>query len=154
MRWCRNRPADETAIYLDVVRRWLWAVVVGLTVGIAARALMRVAAWVGGSTAEFHVGPSTMIVGLFTVTCVGVCAGAVAFGRWPIVGIVVTGLALAPLWLPGTEIVIVEVGAHAKGSLARILGVVAVALMIVGCMVLVSVGGWRIGRGVAVKGST
>jgi len=95
-----------------------------------------------------------MIVGLFTVTCVGACAGAVAFGRWPIVGILVTVLAMAPLWLPGSEIVVVEVGAHAKGSLAKILGVVAVALMIVGCMVIASVGGWRIGRGVPVKRAT
>jgi hypothetical protein len=87
-----------------------------------------------------------MIVGLFTVTCFGACAGAIVFGRWPIVGILVTVLAMVPLWLPGSSIAVVEVGAHAKGSPAKILGVVAVALMIVGCMVIASVGGWRIGR--------
>jgi hypothetical protein len=51
-----------------------------------------------------------------------------------------------PLWLPGSSIAIVEVMEHATGPAVEALGVVAVALLIGGCMVAAPVLGNRIGR--------
>jgi hypothetical protein len=68
------------------------------------------------------------------------------FGRSRILGVIVTVVTAVPLWLPGSSIAIVEVKEHATGPAVEILGVVAVALLIVGCMVAAPALGNRIGR--------
>jgi hypothetical protein len=124
----------------------LRAALVGVVVGTVARVLMRAAALITGSDLEFTPGASAMIVGLFVVACVGAYAGAMLFRRWRIVGVTVTIATLVPLWLPGSSIAVVEVTEHAGGPVIKTVGVVAVALMIGGCMVAAPVLGSRIGR--------
>jgi len=124
----------------------LRAALVGVAVGIVARVLMRAAALITSSDLEFDPVASVMIVGLFGVASVGACAGAMLFRRWRIVGVIVTIATLVPLWLPGSSIAIVEVMEHAGGPVIKTLGVVAVALLIGGCMVAAPVLGNRIGR--------
>jgi hypothetical protein len=124
----------------------LRAALVGVVVGVAARVLMRAAALITGSDLGFDPGASLMIVGVFAVACIGACAGAMLFKRSRILGVLLTIATLAPLWLPGSSIAVVEVKEHAGGPVAEVLGVVVVALMIVGCMVAAPVLGNRIGR--------
>jgi hypothetical protein len=107
---------------------------------------MRVVALVEGSDLGFDPGASVMIVGLFAVACVGACVGAMLFRRSRIVGVIVTVVTALPLWLPGSSIAIVEVKEHANGHVAQALGVVAIALLIGGCMVAAPLLGNRIGR--------
>jgi hypothetical protein len=130
----------------DDVSALLRAALVGVVVGTVARVLMRAAALITGSDLGFHSGASAMIVGLFMVACIGACAGAMLFRRWRIVGVIVTIATLVPLWLPGSSIAVVEVTEHAGGPVIKTVGVVAVALMIGGCMVVAPVLGSRIGR--------
>ena len=122
------------------------AALAGVVIGITARVLMRVAVLLSGSEGEFSPGASSMIVALFVLAAVGAWLGARLFGRWPVAGLVVTSLALAPLWLPGGSIAVVEVSSRVDGPLIETLGVVLIALTIVGCMVAAPLGGWRTGR--------
>ncbi|HUS21909.1 MAG TPA: hypothetical protein VMZ66_07860 [Aeromicrobium sp.] len=131
---------------VDVVRALLRAALIGVAVGIVARVLMRVVALLEGSDLGFDPGASVMIVGLFAVASVGACAGAMLFKRSRILGVIVTVVTAVPLWLPGSSIAIVEVMEHATGPAVEALGVVAVALLIGGCMVAAPVLGNRIGR--------
>ena len=118
----------------------------GFLIGVTARLLMRVAALVSGSEREFDPGVSTMIVTLFVVAAVGCWLGARLFARWRSVGMLVTVLALLPLWLPGGSIAAVEVSSRVGGPLLETLGVFLVALTIVGCMVGAPLRGWQVGR--------
>jgi hypothetical protein len=124
----------------------LRAALAGVVIGVTARVLMRVAVLVSGSEAGFNPGATTMIVALFVVAAVGSWLGARLFARWPFVGVVVTVLALVPLWLPGGSIAVVEVSSRVGGPLIETLGVVLVALTIVGCMVAAPLRGWQAGR--------
>ena len=124
----------------------LRAALAGVVIGVTARLLMRVAALVSGSDRGFDPGASTMIVALFVVAAVGAWLGARLFARWPYAGMVVTALALVPLWLPGGAITVVEVSSRVGGPLIETLGVILVALTIVGCMVAAPLRGWQAGR--------
>jgi hypothetical protein len=125
----------------------LHAALAGVVIGVTARVLMRVAATISGSESEFDPGASTMIIALFVVAAVGSWLGARLFARWRYAGVVVTVLALVPLWLPGGSITVVEVSSRVDGPPMETFGVLLVALTIVGCMVLAPLGGWRAGRG-------
>lgn len=124
----------------------LRAALSGVVIGVTARLLMRVLAVVSGSEAEFKGGASAGIVALFVVAAVGSWLGARLFGRWRGVGVVLTGLALVPLWLPGGSIAVVEVSSRVGGPVVESVVVVLVALMIVGCMVGAPLRGWQAGR--------
>jgi len=124
----------------------LRAALAGAVLGVTARLLMRVAALLSGSEGGFDPGATTMIIALFVVAAVGSWLGARLFARWPYAGIVVTALALVPLWLPGGSIAVVEVSSRVGGPLIETFGVVLVALTIVGCMVGAPLRGWRAGR--------
>src|SRR5215217_5398459 len=113
----------------------LRAALAGVVIGVTARVLMRVAALVSGSEAGFDPGATTMIVALFVVAAVGCWLGARLVARWPFAGLVVTVLALVPLWLPGGAITVVEVSSRVGGPPIETVGVVLLALTIVGCMV-------------------
>ena len=124
----------------------LRAALAGVLIGVTARLLMRVAALVSGSDGGFNAGATTMIVTLFVVAAVGSWLGARLFARWRPAGMVVTGLALVPLWLPGGSIAVVEVSSRAGGPPMETLGVILVALAIAGCMVAAPLRGWQAGR--------
>lgn len=124
----------------------LRAALAGVVIGFTARLLMRVAALVSGSAGELDPGASTMIIALFVVAAVGSWLGARLSVRWRSVGMVVTVLAVVPLWLPGGSIALVEVSSRMGGPLRETVGVILVALMIVGCMVGAPLQGWRAGR--------
>jgi hypothetical protein len=124
----------------------LRAALAGVVIGVTARVLMRVAALVSGSEGGFNPGATTMIIALFVVAAVGSWLGAQLFARWPTASVVVTVLALVPLWLPGGSIAVVEVSSRVGGPLIETLGVVLVALTIVGCMVAAPLRGWQAGR--------
>ena len=126
--------------------RLLRAALVGIAAGVVARILMRGVALVQGAKPGFDPGTSALIVGLFAVAAVGAGAGAMLLARSRPLSLLVAALALVPLWLPGSSIAVVEVSEHAKGPLAERFGVIALALMIVGCMVAAPLMGWRIGR--------
>jgi hypothetical protein len=118
----------------------------GVVIGLTARLLMRVAALISGSAAAFDPGASAMIVALFVVAAVGSWLGARLFGRWRSVGMVVTVLAVVPLWGPGGSIAVVEVSSRMGGPVRETSGVVLVAMTIVGCMVVAPLQGWLAGR--------
>ncbi len=124
----------------------LRAALTGVVIGVTARVLMRVAVLVSGSERGFNPGATTMIIALFVVAAVGSWLGAQLFARWPFAGVVVTVLALVPLWLPGGSIAVVEVSSRVGGPLIETFGVVLVALTIVGCMVAAPLRGWQAGR--------
>jgi hypothetical protein len=124
----------------------LRAALAGVVIGVTARLLMRVAALVSGSEGGFDPGATTMIIALFVVAAVGSWLGARLFARWRNLGMVVTVLALVPLWLPGGSITVVEVSSRVGGPLIETFGVVLVALAIVGCMVGAPLRGWQAGR--------
>ena len=124
----------------------LRAALAGVVIGVTARLLMRVAALFSGSESGFDPGATTMIIALFVVAAVGSWLGARLFARWPNVGMVVTVLALVPLWLPGGSIAVVEVSSRVGGPLIETFGVILVALTIVGCMVAAPLRGWQAGR--------
>jgi hypothetical protein len=131
---------------VDIVSALLRAALIGVAVGTVARVLMRVVALLEGSDLGFDPGASAMIVGLFAVASIGACAGAMLFKRSWILGVIVTVATVVPLWLPGSSIAIVEVKEHATGPAVETLGVVAIALLIGGCMVTAPVLGSRVGR--------
>ena len=124
----------------------LRAALAGVVIGVTARLLMRVAALVSGSDSGFDPGATTMIIALFVVAAVGSWLGARLFARWRNAGIVVTVLALVPLWLPGGSIAAVEVSSRVGGPLIETFGVILVAITIVGCMVAAPLRGWQAGR--------
>jgi hypothetical protein len=124
----------------------LRAALAGVVLGVTARLLMRVAALASGSEGAFDPGATTMIIALFAVAAVGSWLGARLFARWRYAGIVVTVLALVPLWLPGGSIAVVEVSSRVGGPLIETFGVILVALTIVGCMVGAPLQGWQAGR--------
>jgi hypothetical protein len=124
----------------------LRAALAGVVIGVAARVLMRVAVLVSGSEGGFDPGATTMIIALFVVAAVGSWLGAQLFASRPFAGVVVTVLALVPLWLPGGSIAVVEVSSRVGGPLIETFGVVLVALTIVGCMVAAPLRGWQAGR--------
>jgi hypothetical protein len=124
----------------------LRAALAGVVLGVTARLLMRVAALVSGDEGGFDPGATTMIIALFVVAAAGSWVGARLFARWRIAGLVVTVLALVPLWLPGGSIAVVEVSSRVGGPLIETFGVILVALTIVGCMVGAPLRGWQAGR--------
>ena len=124
----------------------LRAALAGVVIGVTARLLMRFAALISGSEGEFEPGATTAIIALFVVAAVGSWLGARLFARWRHVGMVVTVLALVPLWLPGASFAVVEVSSRAGGPLIETIGVILVALTIVGCMVGAPLRGWQAGR--------
>jgi len=124
----------------------LRAALAGVVIGVTARLLMRVAALVSGSDSGFDPGATTMIIALFVVAAVGSWLGARLFARWRNAGMVVTVLALVPLWFPGGSIAAVEVSSRVGGPLIETFGVILVAMAIVGCMVAAPLWGWQAGR--------
>ena len=97
----------------------LRAALTGVVIGVTARVLMRVAVLVSGSERGFNPGATTMIIALFVVAAVGSWLGAQLFARWPFAGVVVTVLALVPLWLPGGSIAVVEVSSRVRWAADR-----------------------------------
>ena len=124
----------------------LRAALAGVVIGVTARLLMRVVALISGSDSGFDPGATTMIIALFVVAAVGAWVGARLFSRWRYPGMVVTVLALVPLWFPGGSIAAVEVSSRVGGPLLETFGVVLVAVTIVGCMVAAPLWGWHAGR--------
>jgi hypothetical protein len=122
------------------------AVLAGVVIGVTARLLMRFAALATGSETAFDTGATIMIITLFALAALGSWLGARLFARWRNVGMVVTVLALVPLWLPGGSIAVVEVSSRVGGPLTETIGVILVALTIVACMVAAPLRGWQAGR--------
>ena len=110
---------------------------------------MRVIALINGSATGFSLGASAMIVSLFVLAAIGMFAGARIARRWRLLGGLVALATCVPLWLPGTSIAVSEIHESATGTSPQVVGVCAVALVIVVSFVLVPLAGWRLGRQLA-----